>query len=152
METQVEPYAEPQVGRRHPVVTLRRVLISVILAVCLVGMVWALNQSRTTPRVVYRDSAIIQVIPAEGDLDLRQARIGVELAPAWTGVLLVDGTEIPEDQLQRVVGLNQIFYYPGPGKETGALAPGRHCATAFVWQITQSRRAGHPYSWCFNVH
>ena len=132
--------------------TPRRILISLILTLSIVGMGWALGQTRTTPRFVYRDSAIRLIVPSEGDLDLRQARIGVEMDPAWTGVLLVDGTEIPEDQVERVVGLNQIFYNPGPGKETGALAPGRHCATALVWRISQTRDQGHPFSWCFNVH
>ncbi len=141
-----------QVARRPPIITARRLAISVILALCVVGMGWALSQTRTTASVVYRDSAIVQVFPAEGDLDLRQARIGVEINQAWTGVLEVDGFELPENQVERVVGLNQIFYYPGPGKVTGALAPGRHCATAFVWQVIRTRSSGHPYSWCFNVH
>jgi hypothetical protein len=79
-------------------------------------------------------------------------RIGVTINSAWTGVLEVDGVEIPEDQVERVVGLNQIFYTPGPGKITGALAPGQHCATAMVWQITETRAQSHPYTWCFNVH
>jgi hypothetical protein len=132
--------------------TPRRLVISLILALSLTGMGWALNQTRTTPRFVYKDSAIHLIVPSEGDLDLRQARIGVEIDAAWTGVLQIDGVEIPEDQVQRVVGLNQIYYTPGPGKETGALAPGRHCATAFVWRINQTRDQGHPFSWCFNVH
>jgi len=134
------------------VVTPRRLLISIALAACVVMFGWAFSQARTTPRVIYRDSAIVAVYPDVGDLDLRQMRIGVQINPAWTGVLQVDGTEIPEDQVERVPGLNQIFYTPGPGKITGALAPGQHCATAVVWQITASRDQSHPYSWCFNVH
>lgn len=134
------------------IVNPRRLVISVVLAGAVVMMVWAFSQSRTTPRVAYRDSAIVAVYPEVGDLDLRQMRIGVQINPAWTGVLEVDGTEIPEDQVERVVGLNQIYYTPGPGKITGALAPGKHCATAVVWQLTDTRAQSHPYNWCFNVH
>jgi len=133
-------------------VTPRRIVISVIVAGCIVALGWALNQNRTTSKVTYQDAAIAAVFPAPGDLVLRQTRIGAEINPAWAGVLQVDSTEIPEAELERVPGLNQLFYYPGPGKVTGALAPGRHCATAVVWQITQSRDQSHPFTWCFNVH
>jgi hypothetical protein len=138
--------------RPPSIVTPRRAVISVVLAACVVMFAWAFSQSRTTPRVTYRDAAIVAVYPDVGDLDLRQTRIGVQINPAWTGVLQVDGHEIPDDQVERVVGLNQIFYTPGPGKETGALAPGQHCATAVVWRITETRDQSHPYTWCFNVH
>jgi hypothetical protein len=48
---------------------------------------------------------------------LRQAQIGIDLAPGWTGVLIINGTEIPEDQLTIIPELNQVFYQPADGKE-----------------------------------
>jgi hypothetical protein len=71
----------------------------------------------------------------------------------YTGVIKLDGVEIPEDQLERIDALNQVFYTPGPEKETGALRPGRHTATVEFWQIGKTREEGtRSYTWVFNVH
>ena len=64
-------------GRARPpaIVTPRRIVISVALAACVVMIGWAFSQSRTTPRVTYRDAAIVAVYPDVGDLDPQPARI-----------------------------------------------------------------------------
>jgi hypothetical protein len=129
------------------------VVISIVVALCFVGIGWALSQTRdTTKPPVYKDPAVQQLFPNPGDLVLRQSRIGATLAPSYTGSLVVDGIPIPDDQSQRVAGLNQIFFTPGPGTVTGALSPGRHCAAVNLWLITQSPRQGRSLGWCFGVH
>src|SRR5918999_1722122 len=88
-------------------------------SVLLIVVVMLTEPGRDKPELV--DTAVERVIPADGDLDLRQARIGIDLAVGYTAVLVIDGVEIPEDQLQRVEPLNQVFFTPGPGTEIGAL-------------------------------
>src|SRR6516162_4141956 len=76
--------------RRHSVtmdglITLRRIVISLILAACLVGLGYGLSLSRPTNKpIIYKDSAIKVLTPEPGDLALSQATIGVTLAPAYT--------------------------------------------------------------------
>jgi len=131
---------------------LRRVGLGLLVLAALAGLWVSFAQTRTQEGPKYVDAAIEAVYPGPGDLDLRQTRVGIDLQVGYTAVLFVDGREIPEDQLERVVPLGQVFYTPGPGKETGALAPGRHCGTALLWRDVQTRETGRKYSWCFNVH
>jgi len=131
---------------------LRRVILSLLVLAAIGGFVFALNSSDTETEPVFTDSAVREVFPAANTIELRQSRIGVELDVAYTAVLFVDGTEIPEDQLEREPALGQTFYTPGPEKETGEMRPGRHCATALLWRFDSTREKGRRYSWCFNLN
>ena len=134
--------------------TVRRLIISVLLAFAVALLLFGFAGTRdTTAKTVYRDAAVEKTWPGPDDLDLRQSRIGIDLITGYTAELKVDGTPIPDDQVERVVGLDQYFYTPGPGTETGALAPGRHCATATLHLVgAADTDPGRPFSWCFNLH
>jgi hypothetical protein len=135
------------------VVTLRRVVISVILAGCLVALVWAVSQTRNPPaRPVYSDPAVRQLFPEPGDHVVRQERVGVTLASAYTGVLQVNGVEVPEDETERVAGLNQIFFTPGPDKAVESLGPDRNCIAVVLWRYDQTRDQSRRFAWCFYAH
>jgi hypothetical protein len=137
------------------VVTLRRIVISVILAVSVAAflMAFASGQDPKVPRRI--DPAVERTEPEQGALALRQSRIGVDLVPGYTAQLSIDGVAIPDDQVEKVVGLDEYWYTPGPGTETGQLAPGRHCASVV---LTKRTSAGAPpevtpaKAWCFSVH
>jgi hypothetical protein len=134
-------------------ITPRRVLLSLLLAGAVGGFLWsfAVTESNTPP--VFTDQAVEAVHPGEGQLDVRQARIGIDLKPGYEAVLRLDRIDIPEDQLERIPELGQTFYTPGPDKITGAITPGRHCATASFWDPTQGGpETGRKYSWCFTAH
>lgn len=131
---------------------LRRIILTLLVVGALTGFVFALNMSETETEPRFSDRAVQAVHPGQGELELRQTRIGVELDVAYTAVLSVDGVEIPEDQHEREPALGHVFYTPGEGKETGELAPGRHCATAHLWRFDQEREDGRKFSWCFNLH
>ena len=134
-------------------VTRRRVVISVLLAGCLVALIWALSQTRVAPvSPTFSDSAIRQVFPQPGDHVLRQERVGVTLASAYTGVLQVNGVEIPEDETERVAGLNQIFYTPGPDKAVESLEADRNCVAVVLWRFDQTRDQSRRFAWCFYAH
>ncbi len=140
-------------------ITPRRIVISVLLAGCLVLLVWGFGLSRSsTGAVTYTDSAVKALEPQPGVLALRQERIGVtlgsdsSLAEQNADGLSIDGVGIPQDQIEFVPGLNQYFYTPGPGKEISALAPGRNCASILIKRTTDPNDRGHPFSWCWNSH
>jgi hypothetical protein len=133
--------------------TLRRIVISVLLAFALALFGYGFSSGRDAEKVIYTDAAIEHTEPAPGDLSLRQSRIGVDLQSGYSAELSIDGTPIPLDQVEVVRGLDQYWYTPGPGTATGALAPGRHCARATI-TATVGPDAGqtHPYNWCFSLH
>jgi len=66
---------------------------------------------------------------------------GVDLRPGWTGVLIVNGVEIPEDQLDldNLESLGQVLFTPGDGKAIEQYEAGENCVTAVVWRVRESR-------------
>ena len=134
--------------------TPRRIIISVLLAFAVALLQFGFAGTRdTTKQPLYHDAAVEKTWPGQGDLDLRQSRIGIDLVTGFTAELQVDTIPIPDDQVEKVVGLDQYFYTPGPGTETGALSPGRHCATATIRAVgAASTDPGRKFSWCFNLH
>jgi hypothetical protein len=127
-----------------------RVVVAVSLAVAAVALVLfiTVDGSDDEPVTV---QAVEQLIPGRGDQAIRQARVGIDLTAGHTGVLVINGIEIPEDQLERVEPLNQIYFQPGEDKEIEAFEPGEVCVVAIYWQIGQDREGGERVRWCFDV-
>jgi hypothetical protein len=129
--------------------SLGAVAVSVAAAIGLTLVVSGLTLARD-PQPITPDEAIEALIPGPGELALRQAEIGVDMAPGWLAALQVDGAEIPEDQLTVTEELGRFLYRPGSGTETGALAPGRHTVTVVYWPDTATRESSaKTYSWSF---
>jgi hypothetical protein len=130
---------------------LRRLIMGLIVAVAIGGIVWVFSgptpsDDRDLP------AAVEAVSPQGGDLDLRQATISVDLAIGVRGVLMIDGVEVPEDDLQRVEALNTITLRPGPDSDYRELRPGPHCATVVYWPLGQTRDDSSAFRWCFSLH
>jgi hypothetical protein len=136
-------------------VTRRRVVITALLLFAVGLLWWATTQDADQslePEAGTIDSAVEQVVPGDGEAALRQSQIGVDLETGWTGVLAVDGTEIPEDQLRRNDPLNQVFFTPGEGQVIEELDPGNHNASALIWRTaSQTRNEGRTVNWEFRV-
>ena len=131
----------------------RAIVLSVLVACAVVGIGLAFTMNEEGGQPVVKDSAVTRVFPEPGDQALRQDTIYVELAIPYTGVLRVDDTEIPEDQLTRIqVGsATRVSYTPGPGTETGALRAGRHRVTAIFWENSKTRNEARTFAWNFSV-
>jgi hypothetical protein len=130
-----------------------RTVVTALLVVA-VGLVWWAGTLRgDPPEPELLDAAVEQVIPADGSpAAVRQSRIGIDLAPGWTGVLQINGVEIPEDQLDRNDPLNQVFFTPGEGKEIERLAPGPVVVNAVIWRTAaETREQGRVVTWRFRV-
>jgi len=136
-------------------ITARRVVIVLILVACAAGLVVAVNHTDSgEPDIIESgsDPIVEQLVPQPGSEVLRQAPLGIDLTSGWTGTLVVNGTEIPEDQLTREPALNQIFFEPGPGTVIEQLPPGQNCIEAIIWRESESRAdARTPRRWCFEV-
>ena len=133
--------------------TLRaRIVISVLLAAAIAGIVLSFSlfkEDTSTPTV--RDAAITSFEPPVGSHVLRQGLIAYELDPIYTGVLFVDGMEIPPEELEPTALTNQIGYTPSKDKVTGVLKPGKHTATAEFWLRSKTRDSSRSFSWSFFV-
>jgi len=139
-------------------ITVRRVIISVILAAATAALVFGFSLSRSpTKAPLYNDPAIAELTPKPGDLVLRQDRVGVTLRPYFTLAqesspgLLINQTGIPQDQLEYIPGLNQYFFTPGARKEVPHLPVGRVCVGLHIKPIGAPDSQSHSFSWCFNA-
>ena len=133
-------------------ITPRRIVISILLAAAGMGFFYAFTRPTDHQQPVVKDTAVLHVEPAPGDRVLRQTEISADLAADYTGILKIDDHHVPEDQLDRITGLNRVAFTPGEGKEIKELDAGRHCATVELWQITVSNAPHRTYTWCFEVH
>lgn len=94
-----------------------------------------------------------RLYPARDSEALQQVQVGVDLGPRYTGTLIVGGVEVPDAQLVRVDGVNQVFFSPGDGQVVDAWAPGRNCVRAVLWPIAEGRggEGTRSVDWCFEV-
>jgi len=133
--------------------TLRaRIVMGVLVIGALAGLVWSFSLFKEdTSKPVVRDSAIRGFQPVNGSHVLRQSLIAYELDPSYNGVLFVDGTEIPPEELEPTALTNQIGYVPTKNKITGVLKSGQHTATAEFWAKDKTRSDSRSFTWSFFV-
>ena len=132
---------------------LRKISVGLLLVLA-AGILWyGGTQKAESPDPKLLDAAVEALSPPEDSPGVpRQQPITVDLQPGWTGVLLVNGVEIPEDQLQRTEAQNQFSFQPGEGKIIEQLPPGPVTARAIVWRELESRETdSHSFSWTFRV-
>jgi hypothetical protein len=97
-------------------------------------------------------AAIVEsLIPRRNTQVPQQSSIGIDLVSGWTGTLVVNGTEIPGDELTLTPELALIEYTPGEGRTVEELQTGRNCVTAVVWPISDGWQAATDIPWCFDV-
>lgn len=146
--------ATPRAARPPLVQHPGRVATVVIaLAVVITLGIVALTRADTEPpsRSVL-PSAVDTVIPGPGELIRLQDTITADLRDDLTGVLVVDGAEVPEDQLERVVPLGQVSFRPGPDRDLARFEPGEHTVTVLYWPQGEDRPASPgSYSWRFRA-
>lgn len=130
---------------------LRRVLTGLVVVAALGLFVFAFTLGGDEPAPTV--GAVERVIPENGSpVAVRQAEIGIDLAVGYTAVLVVDGVEIPADELRRNDPEAQLFFSPGEGKTIESLTPGEHQVTAYYWRITdQTRDDAQTVSWRFRA-
>ncbi len=137
-----------------------RVAVVVIALVVVLNLsIVLLNEADTSPGGGAPPPATVQsVSPAPHSIAGPVDTVIVDLDDSLTGVLLIKQNnqfvEIPEDQLARVIGLSQVSFRPGPGKDIARFAPGPTEVVVLYWSKT--RPGGRPanpasYSWSFDV-
>jgi hypothetical protein len=133
---------------------MRRALISLVAALALVGVGYAFSHSAPVhaPNPAEQAQAVKLVTPQPGDLDLRQVKISAQLASGYTGTLLYDGAEVPQDDISVVSALNTVTLEPQPDSHYKTLTPGQHCATVVYWPVAEGRSSAASHRWCFSLH
>jgi len=93
-----------------------------------------------------------QVRPAPGSIATPQTDVEVHLRSGLTGVLVLNGVRLPEDQLVIDNATSTISFRPAPGKEVSRLAAGRNDLAVLYWSQTEPEPAKpQSYGWSFQV-
>ena len=107
---------------QHP---WRLVITGVVLLVVLNLGILLFSQSDTRRQGRNYPNAIDTVSPGPGELIRVADTVTADLRNDLTGVLLLDGAEVPEDQTDRVAPLGELSFRPGPDKDLTKFSPGR---------------------------
>jgi hypothetical protein len=136
---------------KHP----GRVAVVAITVLVVVNLgVFLLNQTNTDPTGPRALPADIQAVsPRPGGLTGLVDTVTVDLADRYSGVLVIDGIEIPEDQLDRVVGIQTVSFRPGAGKELTRFRTGTNTVVVKYWngRVVDRPKNPYSYSWSFRA-
>jgi len=131
----------------HPYVRSGLMTLGVVGAVTLI-VIGVLIAEPTTPEL---PAAIESIVPGEGALISPQGSVGADLADDHTGVLIIDGAEVPLDQLTIVEPLGQIYFSPGADQIIPVFDAGTHRVSVVYWPKAQTRADATTYGWQFRV-
>ena len=97
-------------------------------------------------------SDVESISPERGALVGPVDDVTVDLLDGYTGVLVIDGKEIPEDQLDRVPELGIITFRPGRDKDISRFSAGDNTAEVLYWPRTKDRPdTPGRFGWRFRV-
>ena len=99
------------------------------------------------------DRAVVEnLIPRRNSQVPQQSSIGIDLVVGWDAALVVEGIEIPRDQLVLTPEIGLIEFTPGPGLAVEELDSGQNCVTAVIWRRADGRGVDdRSIPWCFEV-
>jgi hypothetical protein len=99
------------------------------------------------------DAAVVENLLPRRDAQVpQQSNVGIDLVNGWDGTLIIDGVEIPRDQLQRTPEIGLIEFTPAEGLAVEELDSGQNCVSAVIWQVSDGRGvADRTIPWCFDV-
>jgi hypothetical protein len=139
---------------------LRRVLTTLVIVACLVGLVIAAQHTRrgdTEDGVTISGAApapktIIELLaPTPESSVLSQAQLLIDLTTNYDASFVINSVTIPDDELQRRPELNQVIFTPAPGKVIAKFPAGRNCVEADIYRIDGVEEDVPPARWCFTV-
>ena len=123
-----------------------------VIAVLNLGVILIANSDTTPGGKVDFPTNIESISPENGALAGLIDDVTVDLSDNLTGVLVIDGVEIPEDQLTRIEELGVISFRPGPDKEIGRFRAGDNTVVVKYWPRTKPRPAEPAsYGWRFRA-
>lgn len=135
---------------RHP---WRVAIVAVaLLAVLNLGVILLANADTSVGGRAGLPNDIESISPERGAIAGLVDDVTVDLRDNLTGVLVIDGVEIPEDQLNRVEELGIISFRPGPDKELSRFRAGDTTVEVLYWPRTKTRPAEPArYGWRFRA-
>lgn len=134
----------------HPL----RVLVVVVGLLAVLNLAFFLGRSSDTsePGGDTLPRAVESVDPAPHSQADRRAPVTVDLSDGLTGVLVIDGHRIPEDQLEYNLPQGIITFRPGDDRDITAFEAGERTVQVLYWAQTEDEpRNPDSYAWRFRA-
>jgi len=145
------PTSERGKAIRHP---WRVAIVAIgLVAVLNLAVIVLASSETSTPDAESLTVTVEAISPGRGELTTLVDDVTVDLRNDLTGALVIDGIEIPEDQVDAVVDLGILTFRPGPDQELTKLRSGDNTVVVRCWPRTRDRPADPPtcYSWRFRA-
>lgn len=100
------------------------------------------------------DPAVEELIPTKDAVSVPvQSSVTIDLQdrPQYRISLRINGVVIPESEVLFSRSLNRLNYIVGEGQTVEELRPGRNCAQAEFYSITEGPGAARSVNWCFEA-
>lgn len=134
---------------RHP---WRFAIVAVGLLVVVNLLIYVGVSADTSDKTRVLPSEVQNVMPAPGSQVRVQDTVSVDLRDDLTGVLVIDGVELPESEISRIPSLGEISFRPGKGKVFERLEPGVHNVSVIYWPQIKDRSEGtQTFTWSFRT-
>ncbi|MEN9821688.1 MAG: hypothetical protein ACO3AV_00080 [Ilumatobacteraceae bacterium] len=150
---------------------LRPLLASAAIAVCVVAIGFAFTLSETGRERLDLPEIVESIDPVRGAVRVpAQTQVFVDLAPGYTGVLVVDGLELETVSVealqdkqkpgQQIVlppttiyepGNATLTFVPSPDADIQEFSQGEHIVQVIYWKVLEDRGSARSYTWTFNV-
>jgi hypothetical protein len=128
------------------------IVVAVVLVVINLVVIYVLDGADTQREGRGFPTGVESVNPRPGEIIRPQDGISADLDNTFTGVLQINGIEVPEDQTQRTVNLGILEFRPGPDQDVTVFTPGDYTATVLFWPQGKDRPVNpSAYSWSFRV-
>lgn len=131
--------------------TVRIVVVVIFLIVIANLAVILVRSSESSDPIAEQPAVIEQVLPSPNSVARPLETVTAELQNEYTGVLQIDGQEIPLDQLNVIAGQGIVSFRPGEGKDIEEFDAGEHTVTVVYWKEIESRENTLSYTWSFRV-
>ncbi|HEX6311114.1 MAG TPA: hypothetical protein VF152_05770 [Acidimicrobiia bacterium] len=138
-----------QILGRHPV----RVVVVVVGLVLVLNLAFLVGRSSDTSEPGRALPAAIETVsPEPGTQADRRTPVTVDLTDDLTGVLVIDGQRIPEDQLDYNLPQGIITFRPRPDTDLEAFEAGEHTVQVLFWKQTADEPPDpDSYGWRFRA-
>jgi hypothetical protein len=142
-------------AQTSPYSTRFKIVAAAVVAVAagLFALAFAALGDDEDPVLSEGDQRVVEdLIPRRDAQVPQQSTVGIDLVVGWAGTLVVNGVEVPEDELRVTSQIGLIEYTPGEGNTVEALQTGQNCVTAIIWRISDGRGVNdRTIPWCFSV-
>ncbi len=129
----------------------QKLLLCIPLAAALAAgaVLWFTNSEGSSGNAA-EDKIIEEISPQANSSVLQQAQIVIDLVPGCDASFVINGRQIPDDQLTKVQSQGRVTFQPGAGKEFEFLQAAQNCVVATYWPLSNPDQKFHK-QWCFNA-